>query len=115
MTLQSSLASKVTVIAGILVSCSSQTRLQPLPVQTQGMQLLKLFIQVYYKNSHQHHENVTIEVSHGSMFKNHSRYCKRHLWIYTKQFKDNLKTAGAVILQLALKLQKGNNFPVIPI
>ena len=35
-----------------------------------------------------------------------------------KQFKDQLKTfktAGAVILQLALKLQKGNNFPVIPI
>ena len=30
-------------------------------------------------------------------------------------FKVNLKTAGAVILQLALKLQKGNNFPVIPI
>ena len=30
-------------------------------------------------------------------------------------FKDNIKTAGAVILQLALKLQKGNNFPVIPI
>ena len=25
-----------------------------------------------------------------------------------------MKTAGAVILQLALKLQKGNNFPVIP-
>ena len=25
------------------------------------------------------------------------------------------KKAGAVILQLALKLQKGNNFPVIPI
>ena len=39
----------------------------------------------------------------------------RHLWIYTKQFKDNLKTAGAVILQLALKIQKGNSFPVIPI
>ena len=31
-----------------------------------------------------------------------------------RQFKD-IKTAGAVILQLALKLQKGNNFPVIPI
>ena len=31
-----------------------------------------------------------------------------------RQFKDT-KTAGAVILQLALKLQKGNNFPVIPI
>ena len=54
-------------------SCSSQTHLQPLPVQTQGTQLLKLFIQIYYNNSHQHHENVTIEVSHSSMFKIHSR------------------------------------------
>ena len=25
------------------------------------------------------------------------------------------QTAGVVILQLALKIQKGNNFPVIPI
>ena len=32
-----------------------------------------------------------------------------------KTYKTNLKTAGAVILQLALKLQKGNNFSVIPI
>ena len=38
------------------ISCSLQTRLQPLPVQTQGTQLLKLFIQVYYINSHQHYE-----------------------------------------------------------
>ena len=36
-------------------------------------QLLNFFIQIYYNNSHQHHENVTIEVSHSSMFKNHSR------------------------------------------
>ena len=54
------------------ISCSLQTRLQPLPVQTQGTQLLKLLIQVYYNNSHQQYENVTIEVSHSSMFKNHS-------------------------------------------
>ena len=38
---------------------SLQIRLRPLPVQTQGTQLLKLFIQIYYNNSHQHHENVT--------------------------------------------------------
>ena len=29
------------------ISSLSQTHLQPLPVQTQGMQLLKLFIQIY--------------------------------------------------------------------
>ena len=29
--------------------------------------------------------------------------------------KDSSKTAGAVILQLAMKLQEGNNFPIIPI
>ena len=56
------------------ISCSSQTHLQPLLVQTQGTQLLKLFIQVYYNNSHQYYENVTIEVSHSSMFKNHSSF-----------------------------------------
>ena len=50
----------------VLILCSSQTRLQPLPVQTQGMQLLKVFIQFYYNNSHQQYEN---EVSHSSMFK----------------------------------------------
>ena len=48
------------------ILCSSQTRLQPLPVQTQGTQLLKVFIQLYYNNSHQQYEN---EVSHSSMFK----------------------------------------------
>ena len=55
------------------ISCSSQTHLRPLPVQTQGTQLLKLFIQIYYNGNHQHNENVTTEVSHSSMFKNHSR------------------------------------------
>ena len=49
-----------------LVLCSSQTRLRPLPVQTQGTQLLQVFIQLYYNNSHQQYEN---EVSHSSMFK----------------------------------------------
>ena len=29
------------------ILCLSQTHFQPLPVQTQGMQLLKLFIQIY--------------------------------------------------------------------
>ena len=48
------------------ILCSSQTRLRPLPAQTQGMQLLKVFIQLYYNNSHQQYEN---EVSHSSMFK----------------------------------------------
>ena len=48
------------------VLCSSQTHLRPLPVQTQGTQLLKVFIQLYYNNSHQQYEN---EVSHSSMFK----------------------------------------------
>ena len=95
--------------------CSSQTHLRPLPVQTQGMQLLKLFIQFYYINSHQHYVNVTTEVSHSSLFKNHSS-CKSY---YVQNILDNkktvFKTAGAVILQLALKLQKGNNFSVIPI
>ena len=105
-----------------ILLCSSQTRLQPLPVQTQGMQLLKLFIQLYYNNSHQQYEN---EVSHSSMFKisivvNHTMY-KNSFLGYTKTKRDfkskktHFKTAGAVILQLALKLQKGNNFPVIPI
>ena len=50
----------------VCVLCSSQTRLWPLPVQTQGTQLLKVFIQLYYNNSHQQYEN---EVSHSSMFK----------------------------------------------
>ena len=27
---------------------------------------------MYYNNSHQHYEKVTIEVSHSSMFRNHS-------------------------------------------
>ena len=35
------------------------------PVQTQGTQLLKLFIQLYYTNSHQQYEN---KVSHSLMF-----------------------------------------------
>ena len=50
----------------IFVLCSSQTRLRPLPVQTQGTQPLKVFIQLYYNNSHQQYEN---RVSHSSMFK----------------------------------------------
>ena len=97
--------------AETVLSCSSQTCLRPLPVQTQGMQLLNLFIQIYYISSHQQYENVTIEVSHNSMFKNHSS-CKT---LYTKDRLKDSKTAGAVILQLALKLQKRNNFSVIPI
>ena len=35
--------------------------------------------------------------------------------LLTKNSYKTQKTAGAVILQLALKLQKGNNFSVIPI
>ena len=31
----------------IYILCSSQTRLRPLPVQTQGTQLLQVFIQLY--------------------------------------------------------------------
>ena len=54
------------------ISCSSQIRLQPLQVQTQGTQLLKVFIQFYYINSHQQYENVTTEVSHSSIFKYHN-------------------------------------------
>ena len=65
---------------------------------------------------HQQYENITIEVSHSSMFKNHNcmsilklqKVCKTIL-------KTQTKTAGAVILQLALKLQKRYNFSVIPI
>ena len=53
-------------VRGLVILCSSQTRLRPLLVQTQGMQLLKVFIQLYYSNSHQQYEN---EVSHSSMFK----------------------------------------------
>ena len=95
----------------IHVSCSLPTHLRPLLVQTQGTQPFKLFIQVYDNNSHQQYENVTIEVSHSSMFKNHSS-----LSIINSYNKHKTKkTAGAVILQLALKLQKENNFPVIPI
>ena len=48
------------------ILCSSQTHLQPLPVHTQGTQLLKVFIQLYYNNSHQQYEN---KVSQSSMFK----------------------------------------------
>ena len=95
----------------IIISCSSQTHFRPLPVQTQGMQLLKLFIQIYYINSHQQYENVTIEVSHSSMFKYHNGLSI----INSYNTHKTQKTAGAVILQLALKLQKGNNFSVIPI
>ena len=69
-----------------IILCSSQTRLWPLPVQTQGMQLLKMFIQVYYNNSHQQYENVTIEVSHSSMFKNHSS-CKSY-YVQNRTFKS---------------------------
>ena len=98
-----------------MISCSLQTRLWPLPVQTQGTQLLKLFIQVYYNNSHQQYENVTIEVSHSSMFKYHNGLSIINSYNKHKTQKTDLKTAGAVILQLALKLQKGNNFSVIPI
>ena len=58
------------------ILCSSQTCLWPLPVQIQEMQPLKLFIQLYYNNSHQQYEN---EVSHSLMFKisivvNHTMY-----------------------------------------
>ena len=101
-----------------MVSCSSQTHLQPLPVQTQGMQLLKLFIQVYDINSHQHYELSQlryhiVQCSKMTVVVNHIMYKIEHL-SHIRQ-KDNLKTAGAVILQLALKLQKGNNISVIPI
>ena len=42
----------------MLLFCSSQDRLRPLPVvQTQGMQPLKLFIQLYCTESHQQYEN----------------------------------------------------------
>ena len=93
------------------ISCSSQTHLWPLPVQTQGTQLLKFLIQFYYISSHQQYENVTTEVSHRSMFKNHNGLSI----INSYNTHKTQKTAGAVILQLALKLQKGNNFSVITI
>ena len=75
-----------------ILLCSSQTRLRPLPVQTQGTQLLKLFIQLYYNNSHQQYEN---EVSHSSMFKismvvNHIMYKNSFLrYIKTKRQKNS--------------------------
>ena len=69
----------------LYILCSLQTRLRPLPVQTLGMQLLKLFIQFYYINSHQQYENVTIEVSHSSMFKNHNS-CKSY-YVQNRTFK----------------------------
>ena len=99
----------------MLLSCSLQTRLRPLPVQTQGMQLLKLFIQIYYINSHQQYENVTNEISHSSILKYHNGLSIINSYNKHKTHKQKTKTAGAVILQLALKLQKGNNFSVIPI
>ena len=78
----------------LYVSCSSQTRLRPLPVQTQGTQLLKLFIQIYYINGHQQYENVTIEVSPCSMFKNHNsmsiiNHSKTNLNLNFKDTKDS--------------------------
>ena len=84
-------------------------------------QLLKLFIQIYYNNSHQHLVNVTTEISHSSMFTNSftvfHKYLQYSLKILkiTQNINTTQRTAGAVILQLVLKLQKGNNFPVIPI
>ena len=89
--------------------------MRPLPVQTQGKQLLKLFIQIYYINSHQQYENVTSEVSHSSILKYHNGLSIINSYNKHKTHKQKHKTAGAVILQLALKLQKGNNFSVIPI
>ena len=53
----------------MFILCSLQTRLQPILVQTQGTQLLKVFIQLYYNNSHQQYEN---EVPPSSMFNNHN-------------------------------------------
>ena len=48
------------------IFCSLQDRLWPLPVvQTQGTQLLKVFIQLYYTESHQQYENW---VSHSLIF-----------------------------------------------
>ena len=77
------------------------------------------FIEIAYSNLlnktwivHQQYENVTNEVSHSSMFKNHN--CISIL-NFKKVSNTILKTAGAVILQLALKLQKRYNFSVIPI
>ena len=72
------------------ILCSSQTHLWPLPEQTEGTQVLKLFIQVYYNNTHQQYENVTIEVSHSSMFKitvvvNHIMYKIELLRQYLRQ------------------------------
>ena len=64
---------------------------------------------------HQQYENVTIEVSHSSMFKNHNCISILKSEKLQKVCKTILKTAGAVILQLALKLQKRYNFSVIPI
>ena len=65
--------------ASLYVLCSSQTRLRPLPVQTQGTQLLILFIQIYYNKSHQHLVNVTTEVSHSSMFTNSFKVFHKYL------------------------------------
>ena len=56
------------------------------------------------------------------MFKNHNG-CKTYLELLSKSTLNlktqktvrQLKDSWAVILQLALKLQKGNNFSVIPI
>ena len=52
-------------------------------------------------NVHQQYENVTNEVSYSSMFKN-----LYSISMFINRIRQN-KTAGAVILQLALKLQKG--------
>ena len=63
------------------IFCSSQTRLRPLPVQTQGTQLLKMFIQLYYNNSHQQYEN---KVSHSLMF-TISMFTNQHVNQYSQK------------------------------
>ena len=87
--------SKVSVAVFVVVAphwapifCSLKTHLWPLPVQTQGMQLLKLFIQLYYNNSHQQYEN---EVSHSLMF-TISMFTNQHVNQYSHNKHEDAKT-----------------------
>ena len=99
------------------IFCSSQTHLRPLPVQTQGMQLLKLFIQLYYTNSHQQYEN---KVSHSLMF-TISMFTNHHVNQYSHnrhkdanihklgQIKTQLRQLGQLYCIRLLKYRKGTN------
>ena len=75
------------ILSSAIKKCFRLLKLYFKPVQTQGTQLLKLFIQLYYTNSHQQYEN---KVSHSLMF-TISMFTNQHVNQYSHNRHKNAK------------------------